>query len=226
MDAVLYTRVSTEEQGHSRNGLEGQLEALRLFVEAGGHNVLDHFEEVASGGSGLAERQQLRLALARARQAKAILLVSKLDRLSRSVAFISGMMAEGVPFATAEDGLDVAPMMLQIKAVFAEQERRATSERTKAGLAAKKARGEPLGYHTHKQPGATLARAQEASRRAVAILADNRARQVAPMLRAFKAQGLTMAQVADAMNEQGIATARGGRWHASSVHNALARAGA
>ena len=222
---VFYRRVSTEEQGQTGNGLEAQLAALQRFAEYGQHTVAADFAEVASGAVGLSERLQLRLALARARQVKGVLIVSRLDRLSRSVAFIATMMQEQVAFATAEDGLDCAPLMLHIKASFAEQERLLISQRTKAALAAKKARGEPLGSHTHKVPLVTRAKATAASKAVQQAKADAWCRQVAPMLWQLRQSGQTMAQVAETMNSQGIATARGGKWQASTVCNALARAG-
>ena len=225
MHVIGYYRVSTEEQGHTRNGLEAQIQAVSAFCTQHGHTLEAGFEEVASGATGLSERQQLRVALARARQAKGVLLVARLDRLSRSVAFVSALMAEGVRFATVEDGLDCQPVMLHLKAVMAEHERALISQRTRAALQAKKARGEPLGHYTHTLPGASLAHAQQASRQVSTAKADAYAVQVAPMLKALQASGLTMAAIACHMNDQGIATRRGGKWHASGVCTALARAG-
>lgn len=222
MQFVLYTRVSTEEQGHSRNGLEAQLAVLESFVEREGGTALAHYEEVVSGAASLDDRPMLRQAVAHARRTKAVLLVSKLDRLSRSVEVISRMMNETVRFATAEDGLDCDPFMLHIKAVFAERERRLISERTRAALQAKKARGEPLGHHTHKIPS-SIARAREAAGRALAEAADCHAAKLAPVLYRLRGQGLTLAQMAGELNAMGHPTARGGLWHASTVCNILKR---
>lgn len=222
MQFVLYTRVSTEEQGHSRNGLEAQLSALQAFVVREGGTTLAHYEEVASGAASLDDRPMLRQAVAHARRSKALLLVSKLDRLSRSVELISRMMNETVRFATAEDGLDCDPFMLHIKAVFAERERRLISERTRAALQAKKARGEPLGHHTHKAPS-SIVKAREAAGRALAEAADSHAARLAPVLYRLRGQGLTLAQTAAELNALGHPTAKGGLWHASTVCNILKR---
>lgn len=224
MQLVFYTRVSTQEQGTNRNGLEGQYAALQAFAKSGGHEVLGVYSEVASGALGLEDRHQLRLALAHARQVKGLLMVSKLDRLSRSVAFISTMMAEGVRFATAEDGLTVEPFMLHLKASFAEQERHLISQRTKAALQAKKARGEPLGAHTHKVKGDT-ARACALGRQALKDKALLFAQRIEPVIVRMVGQGMTYQQIADELNAQGNPTPRGGLWYASSVCNVLKRLG-
>lgn len=222
MDLVFYTRVSTEEQGNSRNGLEAQLEALRGFTAREGGVCLAHYEEVISGAASMDDRPMLRRALAHARQTKATLLVAKLDRLSRSVAFISQLMNESTRFATVEDGLEAPPLMLHMKAVIAEHERRLISERTKAALQAKRARGEPLGVHTHKAP-TDLAGARA---KAVSVLkgqAYTFALHISPVIKRMQGAGMTYAQIADELNAQGNPTARGGKWYASTVCNLLKR---
>lgn len=222
MRFVLYTRVSTEEQGNSRNGLEAQLAALEGFVIQQQGESLGHYEEVISGAASLEDRHQLRQAIATARRGKAVLLVAKLDRLSRSVEFISAMMNQTVQFATVEDGLDCLPFVLHIKAAMAEQERRLISERTKAALAAKKARGEPLGHWTHKTPSSIdLARARAGA--VAGERADSHALKMAPTVTRLRGQGLTMAQIAEELNQMGHPTARGGLWYASTVCNLLKR---
>lgn len=221
MQFVTYTRVSTQEQGQSRNGIEGQDRALLAFIQHGGHEVLASFSEVASGKHGPELRPVLRQALAEVRRTGATLLVSKLDRLSRSVQFISALMHDGVRFATVEDGLEVEPMMLHMKAVFAEQERRLISERTKAGLASAKARGVIMGFAAHKSADGR-AKAVASSAQAATARATSFAQGVAPTLKALSAS-MTYAQVAEHMNGLGVKTARNGRWHASTVSNALKR---
>lgn len=221
MQFITYTRVSTQEQGDSRNGLEGQDRALLTFIQHGGHEVLASFSEVASGKYGPERRAVLRQALAEVRKTGATLLVSKLDRLSRSVQFISALMQDGIRFATVEDGLEVEPMMLHMKAVFAEQERRLISERTKAGLASTRARGTLLGFAAPVDP-LVRARAQANSALAMQARATSFAQGVAPTLRALSGS-MTYAQVAEHMNGLGVKTARNGRWHASTVSNALKR---
>lgn len=218
MRFITYTRVSTQEQGDSRNGLEGQARAIQAFILSGGHEVAGAYTEVASGKHGPEVRVQLRAALAEVKRTGATLLVSKLDRLSRSVQFISTLMAQGIRFATVEDGLTVEPMMLHMKAVFAEQERRLISERTKAGLASTVARGTRLGFAAQDQATAQATRAagraaQQAQARAYAV---GMASSIRPLL-----ASMTYAQVAEHLNGLGVQTQRKGAWHASTVSNVL-----
>lgn len=224
MEAILYTRVSTAEQGTQRNGLEAQLATLQAFCSREGIHPLAHFEEVASGGLDLQDRPVLAQALEQAKRRRAILLVSKLDRLSRSVAFISELMRDhrAARFATAEDGLEVDPFMLHLKASFAEKERRMIGERTRAALGALKAKGQPLGAHAHADPSAVVRAGAKAgavhSARAQAF-----ASHVGPMLSRLSGSGMGYAAIAGELNKLGISTARGGRWHASTVCNTLKR---
>jgi DNA invertase Pin-like site-specific DNA recombinase len=146
--AVAYTRVSTAEQGRSGLGLEAQRAAIEAFAAREHITILGWFSECQSGkriSDTLEERPQLRAALEAANAARAPVLVSKLDRLSRDVHFISGLMAHKVPFLVAELGADVDPFMLHLFAALAEKERAMISQRTKAALAALKARGVKLG---------------------------------------------------------------------------------
>jgi DNA invertase Pin-like site-specific DNA recombinase len=135
------------EQGASGLGLEAQRTAISRFAEAEHYQIADTFTEVETGkgADALERRPQLAAAIKAARKAKCPVVVSKLDRLSRDVHFISGLMAQRVPFIVTELGADTDPFMLHIYAALAEKERRLISERTKAGLAAAKARGVKLG---------------------------------------------------------------------------------
>jgi DNA invertase Pin-like site-specific DNA recombinase len=146
--AVAYTRVSTAEQGRSGLGLEAQRTAIEAFAEREGIAISAWFSEVQSGkriSDTLAERPQLSAALKASQAAGAPVLVSKLDRLSRDVHFISGLMVHKVPFIVAELGVDIDPFLLHLWAALAEKERNLISQRTKAALAALKARGVQLG---------------------------------------------------------------------------------
>ena len=146
--AVAYTRVSTAEQGRSGLGLEAQRAAIQAFADREGIAIQAWYAEVQSGkrvSDTLAERPQLSAALAASKAAGAPVLVSKLDRLSRDVHFISGLMVHKVHFMVAELGPDVDPFMLHLFAALAEKERAMISQRTKAALAALKARGVKLG---------------------------------------------------------------------------------
>jgi DNA invertase Pin-like site-specific DNA recombinase len=145
--AIGYYRASTQRQGRSGLGLEAQRTAVARFAEAEGILIVGEFTEVETGkgADALHRRPQLAAALATARQQKCPVLVAKLDRLSRDVAFIAGLMAQRVPFIVAELGADADPFMLHLYAALAEKEWRQISERTRAALAARKERGTKLG---------------------------------------------------------------------------------
>jgi DNA invertase Pin-like site-specific DNA recombinase len=218
---VSYLRVSTTAQGKSGLGLEAQREAIQRFAQAEGLTIsAEHVEvETGKGSDALDRRPVLREALAQARKAKASIVVAKLDRLSRDVHFISGLMSQRVPFIVAELGADTDPFMLHIYAALAEKERRLISERTRAALAAKKAQGAILGNRTN------LADAQQLGRAAGRAAADQFAANVLPIVRQMQAAGVTTLQaIADALNARSIHTARGGAWHTSTVRNLLKRA--
>jgi DNA invertase Pin-like site-specific DNA recombinase len=143
--------------------------------------------------------------------------VAKLDRLSREVHFVSGLMAHRVPFLVAELGADVDPFVLHLYAALAEKERALISERTKRALAAAKARGVNLG-------GPNLSEAREVAQASIKANADQHAANVLPITREAQRAGATSPRdIAEVLNARGIATARGGRWHATSVKNALDR---
>ena len=153
--AVAYYRVSTQRQGRSGLGLEAQRTAVARFAETEGITLLSEFTEVETGkgADALDRRPQLAAALATARQAKCPVLVAKLDRLSRDVAFIAGLMAQRVPFIVAELGADADPFMLHLYAALAEKERRQISERTEppSPLASCKARSSAIRRTPAKQ---------------------------------------------------------------------------
>src|SRR6266436_1111622 len=196
-----YIRVSTAQQGRSGLGIEAQRQALQHFAQAEAIEVLGEYVEVETGKGtdALERRPQLKAALSAARKHRCRIAVAKLDRLSRDVHFISGLMAHKVPFWVAELGPDVDPFVLHLFAALAEKERVLISTRTRQALAAAKARGVSLG-----SPRLHVAR-----RSAV---------------EAQKAGATTLRQIAEALNARGVATARGGQWHAKSVSNILERA--
>ena len=144
---ISYIRVSTARQGRSGLGLEAQREAIARFAEAEGFELAGEFVEVETGkgADALDRRPQLAAALAEAKHRKCAVAVAKLDRLSRDVHFISGLMAERVQFVVTELGADVDPFLLHLYAALAEKERRLISQRTRDALAAKKAQGKQLG---------------------------------------------------------------------------------
>jgi DNA invertase Pin-like site-specific DNA recombinase len=219
--AVAYYRVSTDKQGRSGLGIEAQREAVARFVATEGLKLIaEHTEvETGKGADALDRRPVLREALAQAKKVKAAVLVAKLDRLSRDVAFISGLMAQHVPFIVAELGADCDPFMLHIYAALAEKERSLTAERTRLALARKKAQGALLGNRTNL-PEAS-AKGNVANRAAADAFAAN----VLPIVLQMQANGVTNHRsIAAALNDRGIRTARGGAWHNSTVRNLLARA--
>ena len=144
---VAYYRVSSQKQGRSGLGLEAERKAVASFAEAEGFTVIAELTEVETGkgADALDRRSQLKAALKAAKKARCEVAVAKLDRLSRDVAFISGLMAQKVPFIVTALGKDVDPFMLHIYAAMAEKERRLISQRTREALAAAKARGRKLG---------------------------------------------------------------------------------
>ena len=218
--AIAYYRVSTRAQGRSGLGIEAQRAAVQTFAEAESITIIgEHVEaESGKGSDALARRPELRAALEEARRARCPVIVAKLDRLSRDVAFISSLMAQRVPFLVAELGVDADPFMLHLYAALAEKERRLIAERTRAALAARKAQGARLGNPESAADAAALGRKIQISE------ADRFAANVLPVIRAIQATGITsFGRIANALNARGILTARGGRWHVSTVRNALRR---
>jgi DNA invertase Pin-like site-specific DNA recombinase len=216
---VTYVRVSTSGQGRSGLGIEAQRHTLSQFAKAEGFEVVREFVEVETGkgSDALDRRPQLKAALAAARKLKCHVAVAKLDRLSRDVHFISGLMAHKVPFLVAELGPDIDPFVLHLFAALAEKERSLISTRTRQALTAAKARGVVLG-------GPRLPEARKKAVKAVKAEADRYAANVLPIIReAQKAGATTLREIAQALNARGIATARGGQWHATSVKNVLER---
>jgi DNA invertase Pin-like site-specific DNA recombinase len=219
--AIAYYRVSTQRQGRSGLGLEAQRTAVARFAESEGITIADEFTEIETGkgADALDRRPQLAAALATARKERCPVLVAKLDRLSRDVAFIAGLMAQRVPFIVAELGADADPFMLHLYAALAEKERRQISERTRAALAARKKRGTKLGNPRN------AGNAAAAGRQAQVQAAGQFAATVLPIIAKLQEAGVTSYRgIAEALNGRGVRTARGGRWQVSNVRNLLARA--
>jgi DNA invertase Pin-like site-specific DNA recombinase len=198
--AIAYLRVSTQRQGRSGLGLEAQRETIARHCQAHGITIAGEYLEVETGkgADALDRRPQLKAALTAARKLRAPIIVAKLDRLSRDVAFIAGLMASHVPF-TCCDIPHADPFLLHIYAAVAEQERRATSERTKAALAAKKAQGVKLG-----NPNLAAARAIGLER------AQARAAEHAAVIRAaMPTDATSYADAARHLNAHGLTTITG-----------------
>ncbi len=205
---VAYIRVSTARQGRSGLGLEAQQAAIARFCEGESFEVAVSFQEkeTGKGADALDRRPELAKALAEAKRRRCPVLVAKLDRLSRDVAFIAGLMSQRVSFIVAELGADADPFMLHIYAALAEKERRLISARTCAALQASKARGKQLGRNGAERLAPTY-KAQ----------AVERAVDLAPVLRELQAQGFSARGMAAELNRRGVETAAGGRWHAQTV---------
>ncbi|CAH2395977.1 recombinase family protein [Mesorhizobium ventifaucium] len=179
--AVAYYRVSTQRQGRSGLGIEAQRAAVARFAETEGMIILQEFTEIETGkgADALDRRPQLTAALVLARQLKSPVVVAKLDRLSRDVAFIAGLMVQRVPFIVAELGADADPFMLHLYAALAEKERRMISERTKAALASRKTTGMKLGNPTSTAEAAAKGRKMSIEE------ADRFAQTVLPIIASF-----------------------------------------
>ncbi len=210
---VAYYRVSTDRQGQSGLGLEAQRTAVTQHI--GAAELVAEFTEVESGRKN--DREQLALALAAAKKAKAMLVIAKLDRLARNVHFISGLLESGVPFVCA-DMPEADRTFLQMSAVFAEWEARKISERTKAALQAAKARGVRLG-----SPAPT--KGSEAGIERIQARADAFASRVQPIIVSIQAAGAaTLRDIASALSARGIQTARGNTdWKPAQVARLIAR---
>ena len=208
--AIAYTRVSTTRQGKSGLGLEAQQAALVRFADAEGFDLVQTFQEVETGkgADALERRPQLAAALKAAKKHKAPVIVAKLDRLSRDVHFISGLMSHKTPFIVTELGSNVDPFMLHIHAAVAEQERRRISERTKDALAAKKAQGVKLGGLN----------AGGVAKRDAAL---ERARALAPIF--DELDGKSAREIARILNDRRVATPTGAPWSAVTVNRVRSR---
>ena len=183
-DLITYIRVSTSQQGRSGLGIEAQRQALAHFAKSEGFTITREFVEVETGkgSDALDRRPQLKAALASARKLRCHVAVAKLDRLSRDVHFVSGLMAHKVPFLVAELGPDVDPFVLHLFAALAEKERALISTRTRQALTAAKARGVTLG-------NPMLAVARKSALEAVTIEADRFAANVLPIIREAQRAG-------------------------------------
>lgn len=212
---IAYRRVSTAEQGKSGLGLEAQQAAIAAAVAARGGRLLADYEEVQTGkgSDALDRRPVLAEALRVAKARRAVLIVSRLDRLSRNLHFVSGLIDKGADIAVA-DMPQADKRMLQVFAMVGEWERDAIASRISAALQAKKARGQKVGHVESLRPF-NGARAADAAAFAA---------RLAPTLQAYRAQGLTQRQQVDEMNRAGIPTARGGAWSLVQLQRVLARA--
>lgn len=223
--AVGYIRVSTQQQGRSGLGLNAQKASIQAFADREGFKVDHWFTEVETGkGSDAIDRRpELRDALQLAKKSRCPVLVAKLDRLSRDVHFISGIMAERVEFIVTELGRQADPFILHMYAALAEKERSLISERTRAALQVAKRSGTKLGMLNKTKRQAQAIQQAGAQAHAQAALKWAKANRWA-IEGALKDAG-SLLGAARLLNERGIATPNGGQWHASSVTNVARRLG-
>ncbi|MCF2491478.1 recombinase family protein [Dyadobacter sp. CY347] len=210
--AVAYFRVSTDRQGKSGLGLEAQHEAVHLFAHHQGYQVTAEFTEIESGKKN--ERPELMAALLLCKKEKAMLIIAKLDRLGRNVAFIANLMESKVEFL-AVDNPHANPLMVHLLAAFAEHERKQISTRTKEALQAAKRRGVQLGKHGREIESKKNSKA-----------AGQFAETMQPIIKALKADGFTTVRgISDELNRRGVETFRNGseQWHRTTVHRLLKR---
>ncbi|HEX5461070.1 MAG TPA: recombinase family protein [Steroidobacteraceae bacterium] len=224
--AVGYVRVSTTAQERSGLGLEAQRQAIADFAEREGLTVRQWFTEAESGAGAdaLEKRPQLAAAIAAAKRLRGPVLVAKLDRLSRDVHFISGLMSHRVEFVVTALGRQADPFILHVYAALAEKERWMISERTKAGLQAAKRRGQRLGMRARPQRlvREIAARGAQANRdAALARLKGRIEKSIADALGADR----SLRAAAEWLNDRGIESPAGGRWHAPSLLKAARRLG-
>lgn len=208
---VAYYRVSTDRQGRSGLGLDAQKQAVGNYLNGGKWSLLNEFVEVESGKNNA--RPQLEAAIALCRRKKAKLIIAKLDRLSRNLAFIATLMESGIEFVAA-DNPHANKLTVHILAAVAQNEREMIAERTKAALAAAEARGQRLGRY-----GAEVLAPANRQR------AIDQAREIAPAFADMITDGLSLREMARRLDESGIKGPRGGLWSAMAVKRALNRLG-
>jgi DNA invertase Pin-like site-specific DNA recombinase len=219
---VAYYRVSTDRQGRSGLGLDGQREAVEAHANRVGGEIVASYQETESGKDN--ERPELHKALHHAKVTGATLLIAKLDRLSRDAAFLLTLQNSGVSFVAA-DMPDANELTVGIMAVVAQQERRMISERTRKALQQAKANGKRLGNPNGAEPLRRAGKGNTAAVRAIQEQAKDHARDVLPIIEAIRAEGTTTLRgIARELNNRGIQTPRGAKWYPASVRNVLQQA--
>ncbi|MES2495571.1 MAG: recombinase family protein [Pseudomonadota bacterium] len=216
---MAYYRVSTARQGRSGLGLDAQRQAVAAYIAATSGTITDEMIEIESGSAN--DRPQFTEALRLCRITGSTLIIAKLDRLARNVAFVSNLMEAGIDFL-AVDFPQANRLTVHILAAVAEHERRMISDRTIAALVAAKARGIKLGGDRGNLPSVAMQGA-EASAKARCTLADKRATDVAPLIRSLRNTGHSFRQISTMLAKRGIQSPRGVNWSAAQISRTLAR---
>ncbi len=223
---IAYYRVSTAKQGRSGLGLEGQEAAVSAFVQTRGCDVLATYQEIELGKR--ADRPQLAKALAHAKRSKAVLVVAKLDRSARNVAFLSRLMESGADFIAID--LEHANLTIHILSAVAKGEAKATSDRTKVALRAAKARGMKLGSarpgHWDGREQARLRGAAKGAKVSAAVRAKAATEayvDLIPQMKQLRSEGRSLRAIAESLNAAGHTTRRGKSWNQVQVSRVLQR---
>lgn len=222
---VAYYRVSTKKQGESGLGLDGQVAAVEAYASAQGAEIVRAYREVETGKR--ADRPELLKAIAHAKRSRATLVIAKLDRLARNVAFLANLMDSGVEFIAC-DQPNANRLTVHILAAVAEDEAKRISDRTRAALTAYKARGGLLG--AARPDGRRLSREDGVRGRERAVEARQANARAAyadlsTMVTELRAEGLSLRAIADRLNAEGHTTRRGAAWNPMQVSRVLERLG-
>jgi len=226
--AIAYLRVSTDKQGRSGLGLEAQLEAVERFAAGNGMAVINKYVEVETGkgANALVKRPQLAAALAEAKKQRATVVVAKLDRLARNARFLLTLIESGADVAFADMPQVAGPMgkfILTQMAAVAELEAGLISQRTKNALAEAKRRHERGELRPDGTPQPALGKHGKVLAQQNRTDALRRASEAAPQLLEMRASGMSMRKIVDALNERGVPSPTGGKWHLTSLHRVMGR---
>ena len=210
---VAYYRVSTSKQGNSGLGLDAQKKSVADYLNGASGKLVDEFVEVESGKN--CNRVEFENAVKACRAKNAVLIVAKLDRLSRNVHFLTGLREAGIEFVCC-DMPSANSFTVNVYAALAEEECRLISERTRAGLAAARARGIKLGKPENlneidKQKGRKIG--LEVRKQKAKEFFNN----IVDVVRSLKNSRLSLQKIAIQLNSDGYSTRRGGRWHSNTV---------
>ena len=211
---VFYLRVSTSKQGADGNGIQHQMTVVNRYAEANGGEIVGQFIEVESGGKTDSERPQLAAALEKCKKENAVVVCSKIDRLSRNAEFLLRLMNSRVEFVCC-DIPNCDRFTISLFAILAEKEKNMISERTKNALKMVKARGIKLGS---PNPELSVIKMNEGARKGRIDFKN----KIIPIINEIKSTGIeTLQGVADCLNRRGISTRNGKQWYPTQIRNLL-----